>query len=86
MDSFAGLGNFSQQAWLLGAECENPWRFHQVETLKCQNELKNLRQIDERMMQWQNRQSRRNAEFSLSIAKISLGLRKFRNPSEIFAM
>ena len=26
LGSFAGLGNFSQQAWLLiGAECENPW-------------------------------------------------------------
>ena len=25
LDSFAGPGNFSQQAWLLiGAECENP--------------------------------------------------------------
>ena len=35
--------------------------------------------IDERVMQWQKRKSRRKPE-------ISLGLRKFRNPNEIFAM
>ena len=32
------------------------------------------------------RQSRRQTEFSLCIAKISQGLRKFRNHSENFAM
>ena len=42
LGSFEGLGNFSQQAWLLiGAECENPWLFHQAKAIKCQDELKN---------------------------------------------
>ena len=42
MGSFAGIGNFSQQAWpCFGAECENPLLFHQAEAMKCQVKLKN---------------------------------------------
>ena len=44
--------------------------------------------IDEKEMQWQSRSSRGKPGISLCIAKISQGLRKFRNYSleKIFAM
>ena len=38
--------------------------------------------IDERVMQWKKEETRNLAR----IAKMSQGLRKFHNPSEIFAM
>ena len=42
--------------------------------------------IDEKEMQRQSRRQQRQAKFSLCIAQISQGLRKFRNHSENFAI
>ena len=42
--------------------------------------------INEKKMEWQSRSSRGKPGISLCIAKISQGLRKFRNHSENFAI
>ena len=58
--------------------------------MKCQDELKNLRQNDEETMQEAMQEATLeawwNVEISLCIAKISQGLQKFRNHSENLAI
>ena len=61
--------------FVLVLNVENSQRLHQVGVKKCQEEWKKRRQC----------RRQEATEFSLCIAKISQGLRKFRNHSENFA-